>query len=218
MGAATAMLGLLVVGGGFAALMIGLYIRQDCQSLSGAVGQLFLANVQQRCQLGETALGLALPLMSLGALLAVVGIAFGFFEGLWRTLGKWDADAAAKRTRRSPAAPQSKKPDEYVPVLIVGEDTGVHVVKVPALKDRTVVLQMPRPGRLSGYVVISGGNDDIKLEIRSPTGQKVVEVQRAQARHDFACPPGEDGPYSVKLDNFFSAVTDKQVTLVYSLS
>jgi hypothetical protein len=86
--------------------------------------------------------------------------------------------------------------------------------RVPPHRDQliTYTVQHP-PGRFQGYILILGGNNDIGFRLRVPSGGYVLNQSRVAGRYAFDVPLPDAGPYTVFLDNSFSFITGKEVTM-----
>jgi hypothetical protein len=69
------------------------------------------------------------------------------------------------------------------------------------------------PGRFEGYILILGGNNDIGFRLRAPSGGYLLTQSRVAGRYPFDVPLPDAGPYTVFLDNSFSLITAKDVTM-----
>jgi hypothetical protein len=76
----------------------------------------------------------------------------------------------------------------------------------------TYTMQHP-PGRLQGYMLILGANNDIGVRLRDPSGGYLINQSRVANRYAFDVPLPDAGPYTLYLDNSFSLITTKDVTM-----
>lgn len=86
--------------------------------------------------------------------------------------------------------------------------------RVPPHSDQmvTYTIQHP-PGRLEGYMLILGANNDISFRLRAPTGGYLIQQSRVSGRYAFDLALPDAGPYTIFLDNSFSLITSKEVTM-----
>jgi hypothetical protein len=86
--------------------------------------------------------------------------------------------------------------------------------RVPPHHDQliTYTVQHP-PGRFGGYILILGGNNDIGFRLRAPSGGYLLTQARVAGRYAFDVPLPDAGPYTIFLDNSFSFITAKDVTM-----
>ncbi|GEM_PF-7109707 len=76
----------------------------------------------------------------------------------------------------------------------------------------TYTIQHP-PGRFTGYVLILGANNDIGFRLRAPSGGYLIKQSRVANRYAFDLTLPDAGPYTLFLDNSFSLITTKDVTM-----
>ena len=87
-------------------------------------------------------------------------------------------------------------------------------VRVPPGVDDSITytIQHP-PGRFTGYVLILGANIDIGFRLRAPSGGYLIKQARVVNRYAFDVALPDAGPYTLFLDNSFSLITTKDVTM-----
>lgn len=76
----------------------------------------------------------------------------------------------------------------------------------------TYTIQHP-PGRLQGYMLILGANNDVGVRLRAPSGGYLINQSRVASRYAFDVSLPDAGPYTLYLDNSFSLITTKDVTM-----
>ena len=86
--------------------------------------------------------------------------------------------------------------------------------RVPPDRNQPINYTLQRaPGHLQGYVLITGGNNDIGFRVRAPNGGDLLNQSRVAGRYAFDLTLLDAGPYTVYLDNSFSIITAKEVTM-----
>jgi hypothetical protein len=76
----------------------------------------------------------------------------------------------------------------------------------------TYTIQRP-PARFEGYILILGGNNDVGIRLRAPSGGYLIQQSRVAGRYAFDVRLPDAGPYTLFLDNSFSLITAKDVTM-----
>lgn len=82
----------------------------------------------------------------------------------------------------------------------------------PDSYETVTITSQGSPGTLEGYILISGGNQDVGFSVRGPSGGYLVNLPRVAGRYNFHYMLPEVGPYIVTFDNSFSLLTGKVVT------
>ena len=71
---------------------------------------------------------------------------------------------------------------------------------------------------VSGLISVSGGSGrDVNFWVTDPSGATVYNAGRVTASTDFSFTAAQGGTYTLHLDNSFSIITGKQVTVSYNV-
>ena len=78
-----------------------------------------------------------------------------------------------------------------------------------------MVIDMNRGDVFEGYLIVRGGNDDIKFYIKDPYGNKVLDAGWVYSGYDFHYIATSEGLHTAEFDNSWSWLTSKVVSVNY---
>ena len=103
-------------------------------------------------------------------------------------------------------------------VLVVGCAGGSHTftrdISVPAGQSQIIAIELQSGDTLSVAVSVKGGGTplDIGVSVEGPSGEKITTRERNRS-HSFAVTAAQTGRYHIILDNTYSPLAPKLVTL-----
>lgn len=94
---------------------------------------------------------------------------------------------------------------------------NVETVVVPAGHVQTLTFNLNEGAKFTGSISVSGGNHDINFWVANPMGDHIIPKQGVRVGKSFQFEAGSNGGHTLNLDNSFSLVTSKTVTLTYKI-
>jgi hypothetical protein len=104
-----------------------------------------------------------------------------------------------------------------MPLITKGE--GVKTVQIGPLQTSYLVYNLNIGDRFSGSLSITGGSgNDIDFSVTDPLGTTVLDLGRVSNGREFNFEAERNGAFRLVFDNSFSLISQKTVTLSYSIS
>jgi len=103
--------------------------------------------------------------------------------------------------------------------LALANASQVQTTQVPALNSETLTINLSSGDKFTGSISISGGSgNDIDFSVTDPQGTTILDLGRVSQGRSFEFTAQQSGAYTFHLDNSFSILSSKTVSLSYDIT